>query len=82
MDETALTRDLEAERQAFRTAMNEHRTLAPSEDMAWGDLSKASPALRPPWKDAILQPAKPQIAPSAEILQLAAEHDTEPEAGG
>ena len=80
MGETALTRDLEAQRQAFRAAMNEHRTLAPSEDVAWGDLSEASPALRPPWRDAILQPPKPQITPSAEIPQLAAEHDIEPAA--
>jgi len=32
--------------------------------------------------DAILQPPKPEITPSARILQLAAEHDIEPEAGG
>ena len=43
---------------------------------------EASPALRPPWRDAILQPPQPQITPSAEILQLAAEPDIEPEAGG
>ena len=39
-----------------------------------------------PWKtsgrDAILQPPEPQMTPSAKILQLAAEHDAEPEAGG
>jgi hypothetical protein len=28
-----------------------------------------------------LQPPKPQITPSAKVLQLAAEHDIEPEAG-
>ena len=61
--ETARIRDLEVQRQAFRTA-------------------EARPALRPPWRDAILQPPKPQITPSAEILQLAAEHDIEPEARG
>ena len=33
-------------------------------------------------RDAILQPPKPEITPSAKILQLAAEHDIEPEAGG
>jgi len=31
---------------------------------------------------AILQPPSPQITPSAQILELAAEHDIEPEAGG
>jgi hypothetical protein len=49
---------------------------------ARGNLGEASRASRTPWRDAILQPPKPQITPSAEILQLAAEHDIEPEAGG
>jgi hypothetical protein len=31
-------------------------------------------------RDAILQPPKPQITPSMTIPQLAADHDTEPEA--
>jgi len=75
-------RDLEAPQQAFHAAMNEHRRLFLSEDVAWGGLGEASPALRTPWQDAILQPPRPQITPSAEILQLAAEHDIEPEAGG
>jgi hypothetical protein len=79
--ETAPIRDLEVQQQAFRAGIDEHRNLAPSEDAAWGGLGKASPALAP-WGDAILQPPKPQITPSAEILQLAAEHDIEPEAGG
>jgi hypothetical protein len=60
--------------------MNEQRILAPSEDAAWDSLGEASPVLRPPWQHAILQPPRPQISPSAEILQLAAEHDIEPEA--
>jgi hypothetical protein len=79
--ETAWTGDLTVQRQAFRAAMNEQGQRVPSEDAARGGLGKASPAL-PPWGDAILQPPKPQITPSAEILQLAAEHDIEPEAGG
>jgi hypothetical protein len=29
-----------------------------------------------------MQPPKPEITPSSEILQLAAKHDIEPEAGG
>ena len=57
-------------------------TVVPGEDPAWGDLGEAFPASRAPWRDAILQPPKPQITPSAKILQLAAEHDTEHEAGG
>jgi hypothetical protein len=38
--------------------------------------------MRPPRRDAILQPPAPQITPSAEIPQFTAEHDIEPEAGG
>ena len=71
--ETARKGDLTVQRQAFRAAINEHRQPVPGE---------ASPAARTPWRDAILQPPKPQITPSAEILQVAAEHDIEHEAGG
>jgi hypothetical protein len=38
--------------------------------------------MKTPGQHAILQPPKPEITPSARILQLAAEHDIEPEAGG
>jgi TrwC relaxase/AAA domain len=80
--ETAQTSDLKVQRQAFRAAMNEHRRLVPGEDATRGNPGEASPAARMPWRDAILQPPKPQITPSAEILQIAAEHDIEHEAGG
>ena len=79
--ETAQMSDLKVQRQAFRAAMNEHRQLFPGEDATPGNPLEATPATRAPWRDAILQPPKPQITPSAEILQLAAEHDIEPEAG-
>jgi hypothetical protein len=62
--------------------MNEHQRLTASKDVAWGGLGQASPTLRTRWPHAILQPPKPEITPSAEIFQLAAEHDIEPEAGG
>jgi hypothetical protein len=58
------------------------RDLAPSTDVACSGLGEVSPGPRTRWPDAILQPPKPEISPSAEILQLAAEHDIEPEAGG
>ncbi len=80
--QTAQIRDFEGQRQAFRAGMNERRKLAPNQDAAWDGSGEASPVLRPPWRDAILQPPKPHITPSAEILQLTAEHDIEPEAGG
>lgn len=52
----------------------------PGNDPGWGDPGGAFPASRAPWRDAILQPPKPQIVPSARMLQLTAEHDAEPEA--
>jgi hypothetical protein len=79
--QTARIRDLEVQQQAFRIAMNEHRRLIPNKEMAWGGLGQSSPTLRTRWPDAILQPPKPQITPSAEILQ-SAEPDIDPEAGG
>jgi hypothetical protein len=80
--ETVRIRDLEAQRQAFLTVMNERLRLIPNEDAASGGPGETSPVLRPPWRDAILQPPKPRIAPSVEIFQRAAEHDIEPEVGG
>jgi hypothetical protein len=62
--------------------MTEHHRQATGKDVAWGGPGQASPALRTRWAEAILQPPKPEITPSAEILQHAAEHDIEPEAGG
>ena len=73
--------DLAAERQSFREKLEELQGLkVPSEDPDWDDLGEAFPSWNPPGRDAILQPPKPQITPSAKILQLAAERDTSPEA--
>jgi hypothetical protein len=77
----AWIRDLAAQRQAFREKIEERQGLmVPSEDPDWGDLGEAFPAWQALGRDAILQPPRPQIMPSAKILQLAQEHDTEPEA--
>ncbi|MGH3221081.1 MAG: ATP-dependent DNA helicase [Streptosporangiaceae bacterium] len=77
----AWIRDLAAHRKAFRERIEQLQGLqVPSDDPDWGDLGEAFPAWRPTGRDAILRPPKPQITPSARILQLAAEHDTEPEA--
>ncbi len=77
----AWIRDLAAQRQAFREKIEERQGLmVPSEDPDWGDLGEAFPAWQAPGRGAILQPPKPQIMPSAMILALAAERDTEPEA--
>ena len=73
--------DLAIKRQAFREKLDElHGLKVPSEDPDWDDLGDAFPSWDPPGRDAILQPPKPQITPSAKILQLAAERDTAPEA--
>ena len=73
--------DLAAKRQAFREKLEELQGLkVPSEDPDWDDLGEAFPSWNSRGRDAILQPPKPQITPSAKILQLAAERDTEPEA--
>ena len=73
----ALIRDLAVQREQFRAEMDERPGL-----IVPGDHGKAFRAMKTPGQDAILQPPKPEITPSARILQLAAEHDIEPEAGG
>ena len=70
-----------SQRQAFRARMDEHQNLAPARMQPGAASARHLPPCRR-GGDAILQPPKPQITPSAEILQLAAEHDIEPEAGG
>jgi hypothetical protein len=79
--EAAWIRDLKVQQQIFRTVMNEHEKLTPGKNAARGRLGRATPALTTRWPDAILQPPKPEITPSAKISQRAAEHDIEPEAG-
>ena len=70
-----------AQRQVFREKIEERQGLMlPSEDPEWEDLGEALPAWQAPNRGTILQQPKPQITPSAKILQLAAERDTEPEA--
>jgi hypothetical protein len=77
----AWIRHLAAQRPTFREKIEERQGLmVPSEDPDWSDLGEAFPAWHAPSRDAILQPPKPQITPSARILQLAQEHNTEPEA--
>jgi hypothetical protein len=77
----AWVRDLASECQTFREKLEELQGLrVPSEDPDRDDLGPAFPDWNPPGHDAILQRPKPQITPSARILQLAAERDTSPEA--
>ena len=74
----ALIRDLAMQREEFRAEMDERpRRGVPGEDHG-----KAFREMKSAWQVTILQPPKPEIIPSASILQLAAEHKIEPEAGG
>jgi hypothetical protein len=69
--------DLAAQRQAFHHKIEERRALkVPSEDPDYEDLGHAFPAWKPPEKDAILQPPKPEIPPAAKIVELAREPET------
>jgi hypothetical protein len=66
--------------QEFRAEIDERpRLMVPGEDPVWGDLGMVFPGWRASGLDAILQPPRPEIIPSAGILQLAVEHDTEPD---
>jgi hypothetical protein len=74
----AWVRDLGAQRQAFAEKLDERHALkVPSEDPDWEDLGHAFPAWTPTEREAILQPPKPEITPSAKILEMA----QQPEAG-
>jgi len=64
-----------------------HRTFAdrlslkiPSRDPDYGDLGPAFPLWPGPGRDAILQPPKPEIRPSPQILQRAGDRDADFEA--
>jgi hypothetical protein len=65
-------KDLAAERTTFTDRLAERQSLTiPSEDPDYGDLGQAFPAWPGPGKDAILQPPKPQIRPSAQVVERA-----------
>jgi hypothetical protein len=73
IETAAWIRDLARHREAFRPELDERpRLVMRSEN--YGKVSSA----KTPGQDALLQPPKPEIIPAARILQLAAEHDTEP----
>jgi hypothetical protein len=74
-------KDLAAERGTFADRLAERQSLAiPSEDPDYGDLGQAFPAWPGPDKDAILQPPKPEIRPSAQVLERAIARDADREA--
>jgi len=75
--------ELADQRTAFRKKLEERKGLMiPSEDPDRQDLGEAFPAQPAPSRDAILQPPKPHIRPSARIREGARQYDASHEAGG
>ena len=74
-------KDLAAAHQAFADTLAERQSqTVPSEDPDYGDLGQAFPPWPGPAKDAILQPPKPEIRPSPQVLERAADRDADWEA--
>jgi hypothetical protein len=74
-------KDLTARHHAFAEQLADRQSQTiPSEDPDYGDLGPAFPAWTGPGTDAILQPPKPEIPPSPQILQRAADRDADREA--
>ena len=72
---------LAAQHRAFHGKLAERQSLmTPAEDPDYEDLGPAFPAWAGPDKDAILQPPKPQIQPSPQILERAADRNLDREA--
>ena len=65
----------------FADTLAERQSLTvPSEDPDYGDLGQAFPPWPGPARDAILQPPKPEITPSPQVLQRVADRDADREA--
>jgi conjugative relaxase-like TrwC/TraI family protein len=78
-----LIEDLAARHREFAGKLAERQSaMIPAEDPDFEDLGLAFPAWTAPARDAILQPPKPQIEPSQQILDLVADRDLEMEPGG
>jgi hypothetical protein len=74
-------KDLAASHRAFVQTLAERQSLmVPCEDPDYGDLGQAFPPWPGPVRGAILQPPKPEIRPSPEVLQRAADRDADREA--
>jgi hypothetical protein len=75
-------RDLDAGHRRFAARLADRQSLTiPAEDPDYGDLGQAFPAWTGSSRDAILQPPKPQIRPSARVLERAADREADIEAG-
>ena len=69
-------KDLAAAHHAFADRLADRLSLAiPSQDPDYGGLGQAFPPWPGPGDDAILRPPKPEIRPSLQVLQRAADRD-------
>jgi len=74
-------KDLAVQRRAFAARLADRQSVTiPSEDPDYGDLGQAFPRWPASARDAILQPPKPEIQPSARILERALDHNLDMEA--
>jgi hypothetical protein len=74
-------KDLAAGHHAFADTLAERQSLTvPSQDPGYGDLGQAFPPWPGPATGAILQPPKPEIRPSPQVLERAADRDADWEA--
>ena len=68
--------DLAAVHRTFAERLADRQSLTvPSEDPRYGDLGQAFPPWPRPARDTILQPPKPEIRPSLQVLERAADRD-------
>ena len=73
--------DLAAAHRTFAERLADRQSLTiPAEDPRYGDLGQAFPPWPRPARDAILQPPKPEIRPSLQVLERAADRDADWEA--
>ena len=73
--------DLAAGHRTFAGKLADRQSqMIPSDDPDYGDLGPAFPAWASPRREPILQPPKPEIPPSPQILEHAIDHDTDREA--
>ena len=76
-----LITDLAAAHRTFTERLADRQSLTvPSPDPGYGDLGQAFPPWPRPGRDAILQPPKPEIRPSPQVLERAADRDADWEA--
>lgn len=75
-------KDLTAGRRTFAERLADQQSqMIPSEDHDYGHLGQAFPSWTGSSKGAILQPPKPEIRPSARVLERVLDRDADMEAG-